>query len=248
MNVHAVKVERELVEVVELKGENFKEPTVILGFPGPGFVGTIVAQHIIEELKLEEVAHVYSPLIPCVCIFHKGALRHPLRIHGSKKLDLMVMISEIPIPTPSHYYIAKAIFNWITSKNARFLICCEGVSVPRRHEPPLVYGVAEPGELDVLDKFGVKPLDRGYVAGITALFLNFCLTHKIKGICLLAEAYDKIPDPEAAAELVKVLNKAYKLDVSVEPLMKEAETIKDLFRELTHKAHAVRETERAMYI
>lgn len=246
--MQVLKPEERLVEVVELKGASFKEPTVILGFPGPGFVGTIVAQHIIEALELGEVAHVYSPLIPCVCIFHKGALRHPLRIHGNEELDLMVMVSEIPIPPASHYYIAKAIFNWITSKNAKFLICCEGISVPRRHEPPLVYGVAEPGELDVLDKFGVKPLDRGYVAGITALFLNFCLTHKIKGVCLLAEAYDKIPDPEAAAELVKVLNKAYNLNVGVEPLMKEAATIKDVFRELTHKAHAVKEAEKAMYI
>jgi len=52
--------------LVRLK-ENFelKKPIMVVGLPGVGLVGKLVAEHLIDELKAEKVMEVYSPHFPC---------------------------------------------------------------------------------------------------------------------------------------------------------------------------------------
>ena len=55
------------VVVVERKGVKIKNPVVINAFPGPGFVGSMAASHLIMGLGMREVGHVEKE-IPIICI------------------------------------------------------------------------------------------------------------------------------------------------------------------------------------
>jgi predicted ATP-grasp superfamily ATP-dependent carboligase len=46
------------VEIITVKELDIKEPLVICGFVGAGLVGVIAAEHLIAQLKMEEVAYV----------------------------------------------------------------------------------------------------------------------------------------------------------------------------------------------
>lgn len=41
-----------------------KKPILVVGLPGVGLVGKLVAEHLVDELGAEKVIEVYSPHFP----------------------------------------------------------------------------------------------------------------------------------------------------------------------------------------
>jgi len=64
------------VEVIEHQKVDLQDPLVVLGFAGHGLVGGIAVSHIIDQLKMKEIAHVRSRYIPPAVVFMDGKLRH----------------------------------------------------------------------------------------------------------------------------------------------------------------------------
>ena len=109
-----------------------------------------------------------------------------------------------------------------------------GVTMGTPQKRGTVYAAAEPEVLSKLKDKGVNMLSRGLIAGLSASILNQCIHREIIGICLLAPTMDEeVPDPEAAASLIKVINNMYGFNISVDKLIKEAQIIQKKRREVT---------------
>ncbi|MCP8312967.1 MAG: PAC2 family protein, partial [archaeon] len=84
------------IRIVEKEDIKIDSPVVIEGFPDVGLVGTIASLHLIDQLGLNEIAHIESSIFPPVMVLHKGILTEPVRIFGDK--DILLVTSEIAIP------------------------------------------------------------------------------------------------------------------------------------------------------
>lgn len=73
--------------------------------------------------------------------------------------------------------------------------------------------------------------------------MNECLMRELDGLCLLVEATEDAPDPEAAAEVIKSLNKIRGVATDVKPLLDEARTMKKELRDLSRHTGKLREQE-----
>ena len=62
--------------------------------------------------------------------------------------------------------------------------------------------------------------------------MNECLMRGLKGLCLLVEATQDVPDPASAAEVVRVLSRVRGVNTDVKALLAEAKNIKKQMREL----------------
>ena len=82
---------------------------IIFGLPDVGLVGTIAASHLISKLNLKEIAYLRSDLLPPVIMLEKGLPRSPIRMFGNE--DLLVLNSEIAIPSASIYLIIENLVN-----------------------------------------------------------------------------------------------------------------------------------------
>jgi len=207
------------------KVELAKQPTLVIGFPGPGLVGMIAAGRMIESLDMKLIAAIFG-----------GVLRLPIRIHASKEGELLAVISEVPLPMETIFFVATRVLDWATAKGVKKVVCLEGVAVQKRTETPEVFGAAEPHLLVELEKYAVPRLQKGLVAGIAGAILNECLIRHLDGYCLLVTATAENPDPEAAASMLSTVNRFLDVDVSIQPLINNRSIIQAQLNDLAKEA------------
>ncbi|MER3407876.1 MAG: hypothetical protein C4292_03655 [Nitrososphaera sp.] len=80
----------------EEKGNGSASPALIVGFPGPGLVGSICANYIIDTLHMHQVASVDSEFVAPTVVYIGGRLRHPFRIYSHEDGSLYVLVCEAP--------------------------------------------------------------------------------------------------------------------------------------------------------
>ncbi len=209
-----------------------KEPVLVIGFPGPGLVGMISVGRMIEGLDMKVIAAIRSPLIPPITPFFGGVLRLPIRIHASEDGQLLTVISEVPLPTETIFFVASKVLDWATDQGVKKVVCLEGIGVQKREGTPEVFGAAEPHLLAELEKFSVPRVKKGLVIGIAGAILNECLIRKLDGYCLLVSASIENPDPEAAASMLSAVNRFLDVDVSIQPLIQNRSIIKAQLNDL----------------
>ncbi|MDQ6723825.1 MAG: PAC2 family protein [Thermoproteota archaeon] len=109
------------------KSTRLKNPLLIAGFPGPGLVGSICANYIIQELNLHQIAYVESEYIMPGVIFVGGILRHPFRLYSDDHGNLCVLICEIPISSLGIYSVFNIVVRWAKKFGVREVIVLEGI-------------------------------------------------------------------------------------------------------------------------
>lgn len=224
----------------ETKPITVEKPLIFCGLPDIGLVGVIAISHMVEQLQMEEVGHIDSELFPPIVIFHRGDLKYPIRIY--QKNRVIAILSEIAIPVPAVYPISKAITMWAKERGTELLLSIGGVGVPNRLEieTPEVYGAsAFPYLREQFKRLGIQMLEEGFLVGPYALILKQSYLLNVPSAIFLAQAFPQYPDPGAAAEILKVINRTFGLDVDVSKLIEKSEEIRLRARELMKRTAAV---------
>lgn len=216
----------EPVRIIEKKAIP-TDAIMLQGLPDVGLVGLIATSHIISQLDLTEIAYVESDLLPPIVVLHDGLPHAPLRIFG--KNNLIALISETPIPAKAVQPIIRAIVEWSQMKKVKMTISLGGMPIPNRQniEKPKVFGAASNASLlDMLQKKGIDVLKEGFMVGPQALIMRYCAERNVPAVALLAQSFYNYPDPEAAAETIKELNKIFEVQVNVSELIEKGEEIR----------------------
>jgi len=229
----------EEIKIVEKDGVKFSNPVVVDGLPDIGLVGTIAATHMIEVLGLEEIAHFESDLFPPILVMHKGVLTDPVRILGNE--NILVVTSEIAIPPVVVYPLARELVDWISTKGARLVVSLTGFPEQNRLDldKPMVFGVGNMEQtMNLLKENKIDVINEGFIAGIYALIMKYCMLKKIPAITLMAQSFPNYPDPGAAASVLQALNTMLGLNVSVDSLLEKADEIKIKGRDLMRQTRS----------
>jgi uncharacterized protein len=234
------------VKITQTAEAELKQPLVIVGFAGAGLAGGIAVSHIIDQLKMKEIANLRSRYMPAAAVFIDGKLRHPFRIHSNKEGNLCAVVCEIPLRSYGVYPITSTLLDWLEQKKVRELVVLDGVAVRGIPKKRISYCVAEPEKLKDCEEKGVKPARAGIIQGIAGAILNECLTRKIMGVAFLVPAIAFIPDPEGAASLIETLNHVYDLNIDTKVLLKEAEEIKQKLKQVAKRHQRMRKVEGKM--
>lgn len=216
----------EQVKIVE-KEKIPQGATLLFGFPDVGLVGLIAASHLVDELSLSEVAYVDSTLLPPLIVLHEGLPHSAMRIFADH--DVLLAISEVPIPTDMIYPIMDALIEWGRSKNVKMMISLAGIPIQDRQDATELKSFAaasNPEALQVAKDSGIEVLMEGYMVGPQAVVLQRASNYGLSALTLLAQCYYNYPDPEAAAEVLKSLTKVTGIKVDVAKLLEKGEEIR----------------------
>jgi uncharacterized protein len=228
-------------------GIKFRAPTVILGLPDVGLIGTIACTYLVDALGLEEVGHMDSDLMPPAMIVHKGTASYPVRIFA--KDEVVIILSEVPLFSRLADELTKELVNWSKAHNAAVVIGATGLPSKEREESqaaqkPLMAGVAsDDNGSKMLKPLGVQPLEEGVITGGYADLLKHCMEAGQSCIILLAESLLSFPDPGAAAVVVEALAKKLSIKIDLKPLMQESEEIRLRTRELIQQTQQIAQQE-----
>jgi uncharacterized protein len=224
------------VKVVETERLEIKNPVVITGFPDVGLVGTIAVSHIISALGLKEIGYVASEELPPIVVVHEKRPKAPIRLYGNT--ELIVAVSEIPIPHSLVYSLSNSLVEWFKEKGARFALLLGGIANPRRLEieEPAIYGVSTGKGMDeILEKKNIKFFEEGFITGQDGVILRDCMEKGLPSIYLMAESHFAYPDPGAAAAVIQAINRILDLKVDVKSLLEKEEEIRILTRDLMRR-------------
>ena len=223
-----------------------KNPILIEGYPGIGLVGHIAANFLAKELKMEMIGYVESPFIPPMALILDGKPNPPLRFYG--KDNIILAVADIYVPPTLVSEIARELVRYLKDMGADKIVSLGGIGIGLFKEKMDVWGVGATEELNKkLQERGVKVLQYGSIMGMSGKLLWEASKEKLDAYVLLGETFGDRPDPRAAANVVEALKSLTGIDVSTEPLLKEAEMIEEQLRKMHEQMEAARQKAQKQY-
>lgn len=204
-------------------------PRIIVGFPGYGLVGTIATKFLIEHLDIDPIGSIESDKLLPLAAIHKSKLIGPLDIFYNKKYNLVIVqtLSEL---TGFEWKISEVIQDLAEDLKAKEIIVLEGIPTTQKKKN---YDVYYYSESKAFEKLKLKPIQEGVMMGATATLLLRCKTAPISA--LLAEGHSELPDSEAAARIIKVLDDYLGMNLDFKPLIAAAQKFETMLKTLTSK-------------
>ncbi|KER05974.1 PAC2 domain containing protein [Marine Group I thaumarchaeote SCGC AAA799-E16] len=233
-------------EVFEIKKTELKNPIIFAGFVGAGLVGPVAINHIIEKLKMEEIAVMRSKYLPPSTVFMRGRLRHPFRFYANKEGTICAIICEITLRMEGLYSLVASILDWAAIKGSKEIVILDGVASTEHDDK--AYCAAEEDLIRTMADKDISMIPQGFITGIPGGILNECLVREIQGLTLLAKASRDTTDSGAAATLIDALNRFYDIDIDTTDLQEEKDRIHSEFSELSQKYVEHREEIAGMYM
>ena len=201
-----------LIDEYKLKELNLQDATVIDGFSSSGMISAIVANYIVDTLKLDQISVLDSDNFPAVAMIYGSKPKYPARIFADEKKKIVIFLSEF---TPEEHLVkpmANTILSWAKENKCRRVITAEALlsREDQAYKEHMAYGV---GNVDSarrdLETQNINQLRTGIITGVSAELLNTGMRLNFDVICLLAEINSNhgISAVVAAAKVIEAIAK-----------------------------------------
>ncbi len=208
-----------------------KNPIIIEGFPSKGFVSTIAAKYMIDELDMEPIGYIESDKIKSVAVIHNSKPMRPIRLY--LRGNVIVILSELMIPMNHLSEFSGAVIRWFRDICPGEVVLLAGISGKDTDKAHEIFGLANTDELNLqLGQLKVSCVDEGMLTGISSDLLLYCVENGIPTISLMTETKN-LPDPLAAASMLVIVNKILGLEMDTQKLIDEGKKIEVMFNELS---------------
>ncbi len=240
------------IEVSELP--KLKDPILIEGLPGVGYVGRNAAGYLVEELEAKKFGELLSKHFPPVVLLdpnRTGIMRDVMNefyyYKGKKgEPDLVILIGDAQsIDVPGHYEIVDVILELAEKVGVSKIITIGGypTGVLEEKKEPKVYGAGiDPAMMKEFEELGVqfKDTDVGQIIGASGLLVTRAWRRAgVPGVCLMGETSGMLlSDPKAAEAVLKILAKylGVKIDLSrIEQQAKKTDEVISKIEDLQKK-------------
>jgi len=195
-----------------------KNPVIIEGFPGVGFIGSIATEFLIEHLEAEMIGKIRAKEQMPVIAIHNSKIVDPFGIFYSKKHNIVILRAIAPV-TKIEWDITDAVENLAKQLSAKEIISIEGIA--SMNKDPQVFYYSKKNSTK-FNKLNIEGLKEGIIMGVTASLL---LKDTLPSSCVFVETHSKLPDSRGAAKIVETLDKYLGLKVDPNPLIKKAEEL-----------------------
>lgn len=230
--------------------QNKKErPWLVAAWPGMGSVALIAAAHLIQELKMKEIAEL-SPeaFFDVIDVTVEHGLVVPPRFprgaffawhNPSGGRDLLVFVAEAQPASQTFTYARHVLDAAARFRPDRVVAFASLASGLRPTENPKVSGVATDADtLDELARIEVAPIADGQIGGMNGVILGAAAARGLSGMCLMAEIpffAMNVPNPKAARAALSVFSLMAGIDIRLEALDEQAAVVDRALAEALEK-------------
>jgi uncharacterized protein len=216
-----------------IKAINAKNAKILLGFPGVGLVGSIVATYIARSEDFELVGYVLGKEFAPLAAIHDFTPLPPVRIYYSKKHNTLLFLSEIVIPLSSSSEFAEEIIKLAKRIKASEIMVLGGLTRKSANAKGIyVVGCDRKRMKEIIDEGLAKSIKEGATTGVAGIVLGLSTMHNLSSLALLAEADPDFADPSAALNLLRCFKKISGMEIDESDLMREVKRKKKTEREV----------------
>jgi uncharacterized protein (TIGR00162 family) len=219
------------VEIRELKKIQPRNPVLIAGFPGLGYIGKLAVIHMVNVLKAEKIAEFYSPYFPYHVLSDENGIVRLLRLElyywdnpEENCRDLLLLTGDAqPQSIEGGYIIVSELLNYVKEKGVDTVIALGGYQSISKNPAPMVIGASTKREmLEQLKNAGVRVGGWGNpIVGLAGIIVGLAEFYDLTGICLLGETSGYVVDVRSAGEVLKVLSKLFNVEIPLEGLKRD---------------------------
>jgi uncharacterized protein (TIGR00162 family) len=216
-----------------------KDPLLIEGLPGIGFVANIVALHIIRELKAKPFAEIrLSSFQDLAITASDGKALFPTnefyyyKGQGSEERDLIIFYGNTQALTMiGQYELCGRVLDMAKKYGCRYVLTLGGFRQDEKVSvPPRLYCAASDHEtLKEALKLGAQIIE-GKIFGVAGLLIGLCKLWDMRGFCLLGETKGFYPDDSAAHEVLSAICRMLNLNLNSSRLERAAEATREVLR------------------
>ncbi len=229
------------IEIKVIEMPRLKEPVLVCGLPGSGYVAKIAVDYLIGELKAWPVATIYSySFPPQVLIKNDGSAeltKHELSYVKDRGVDLLLYTGDAqPVNPEAEYTLSGKVLELAQELGVRRIFTLAAYITGQFVKSPKVYGTAtSQALLKMLIQNGANAMSEGTITGMNGIVIGMAVLRGMEGACLLGETSGYIVDPKAALAVLTVLKKVLNIDVSLEALeerAKQGEVLRNILEEI----------------
>ncbi|MBS3815466.1 MAG: proteasome assembly chaperone family protein [Hadesarchaea archaeon] len=228
---------------------DLKNPILIEGLPGMGYVGKLAAEHLIEELDAEKFAELSSDYFPHhVLVDTNGVLKSVKNEFYHTKLgdrDTIIVVGDVQATTSQgHYQITEEILNLAEEFEVNRMFTLGGYATGEyTKKKPKVIGIVNQSELK--NNFNGIEIsheeDRGPIIGVSGLLLGMGKLRGIEGLCILGETHGMLVDPRSAQSVLETLSDLLEFEVDTTTLAERAKKTEELIKKVKKEEKVRRE-------
>jgi uncharacterized protein (TIGR00162 family) len=243
------------VEIKILKKFSTKKFTLVSGLPGIAYIGKLSVDYLVQQLKAELVAEVYSKYFPPYVLIRKDGLVELLRnelylVKDEEAGDIVFFSGNSQAFSPEgQYEIADALLDWAVANGVKKVFSLAAYVTDRVFEKPNVYGTTTSSEvLEEMKKKGVTPLDEGVISGENGLIMGLAKKRNVEAVCLMGETRgyqtptgQYLIDAKASKAVLQLLTSVLNLKVDMEPLDKQAQEMDEIIAKMAEVEQRIKE-------
>jgi hypothetical protein len=229
--------------VVEYGEKALNEPVMIVGLPGIGLIGKLVAEHLIGELKAEKIMEIFSPNFPPqVNVNPDGTIKlvsnEVYAWSGNDKTpDLLILVGDYQSVTNDGHYELAGIYLDIAEKfKARRIYTLGGYGTGKLIDVPhVLYATNKAEVVEEIKSYGAMFSEgelSGGIIGASGLILGLGELRGIEAVCFMGETSGYLVDPKSAQAVLGVLCKALNLTVDTKELEARAAEIEKIITKI----------------
>lgn len=212
-----------------------RDPVLIEGLPGIGFVANIAALHLIRELSATPFARIHCSAFQDFAVTTEGGgARFPINelyYHQGTGHDRDLIIlhgNTQALTTRGQYELCGHVLEVCKQLGSRYVITLGGLKVEREVEKPKLYFAATDKETArMLLDMGIRII-RGQIFGVAGLLVGIGRLHEFQGFCLLAETLGLYPDRAATRGVLRIVGEVLNLKINLDRLDETADATQNV--------------------
>ncbi|KXS45205.1 MAG: hypothetical protein AWU59_69 [Methanolobus sp. T82-4] len=229
-------------KVIRLREEvQLNNPVFLVGLPGVGHVGKLVAEHLIEELDAEKILEIYSHHFPPQVLVDENSEIHTVNnemyICSIEKCDILVLVGDHQSSTgEGHYELCDLYLDIAEEFGTQRIYTLGGFPTGQLTYSDEVLGAVNNQELiDELKETGVVFKENepgGGIVGASGLILGLSKFRNIDAACLMGLTSGYLVDPKSAQSLLKVICGIFDIEIDEGPLEERAKEMEKIVARL----------------
>jgi uncharacterized protein len=222
------------VEITEMP--KLKNPPLICGLPGSGYVGKLAVDHLIDELKGIPFARIFSSSFPPQVLIQADGtadlMKSTLYYCKGKSHDLVLLSGDAqPINPESEYDMADEITKICEKLGVKTIYTLAAYITGTFAKTQRVYGTSTSVEIvKAFSKHGILPMTAGSITGMNGLIIGVGKRRGITGVCLLGETSGYVVDAKSSKAVLETLAKMLDLKLDLASLSKKAQDTEQLVK------------------
>jgi len=233
--------------IVELSKQSLKNPVLIQGLPGLGFVGKISVDFLIDQLKPIKFAELYSTYLT----LPDGGLGVKIEVNGTFNLpkyefyayaentNIIFLAGDIQPSMQGQYDVAKHVLTYIERFGCNSIIALGGYGTRGRNLDVVYTVTSDPNMIQMIGKNKVKIAQGGSVKGAFGVILGLGKERNMACLGLLGATRGTYPDLRASRNVVQILADLYNLPINLKDIDTKVKEMEEKMKRLRKISYVI---------